>query len=262
MGKQTHHIHSSEVTLIETPYSAFRKRNDRIVTRRYRKFDKQNYEKLDQFKKAFGLFYRITELIYSREVLKNKLILLLQATFFQRNIDQSWIDTRNVDFHTDTYFLTTIPSYFHDHMIEAKQISTIDDTKYSNSLHHISSNKFKCSEECIPEEYLPFSANVFYHGSRDISYLSTIDGKFSFLPNTTSKYIHPSTNYGVLIHRISSTNNSFNRSIDRFGPSSSYKMYRKYPSRLSILRPLKKSFGMVTSSCTHFHTTNSIFQLD
>ena len=262
MRKQIHHVNSSEITLIETPYSAFRKRNDRIITRRYRKFDKQNYERLDQFKNSFGIFYRITELIYSREVLKNKLILLLQATFFQRNDDQSWIGVCNIEFHTDTYFITTIPSYEHDRRIETHQICAIDNIQLIHSLDIISNNKSKYTEEWIPEECLPVSASMFYQNSKDPSHLSKIDGRFSFFPNTISRYIHPSTNSSLLTQRISSKSDHFNKSINKVD-SSGYRVCTRYPSRISILRPVKKSIGMIlTSSETDFHSSNTIFQLD
>lgn len=265
VGKKICYFHSSEISLFETPYSAFRKRNDKIITRRYRKFDKQNYEKLDQFKNSFESFSRITELIHYREVLKNKLVLLLQAAFFQRNNDQSWVGMCNIDFHTDTYFLTTVPSYENDHMMDKQQIYAIDTMQSTNNLNAISSNNSKYFEECIAGDCSSISAKkVCYQGSRDHSYLSTIDGKFSFVPNTSSRYIQASTESLLLMNLISSSpTNHLNRSFQRICPTSSIKMYNKYPFRDSITRPRKKPIEVIISSSdTHFHISNSMFQLD
>ena len=187
--------------ILDTPYSAFRKRNDRIITRRYRKHDEQNYEKMYQFKKTFEQFANISADIYTREKLKYQLIYFLKSSFYMRNNLLDWngdlfkafsVNLKLDGLHSNTYF-NCMPSSFNANRItdlkRTKQIKDEDfeshDTKSCRVLFNISDAR-----------YSKFTSNLYIessiiNSSSHKAYSINPVGRFSFVSNGISRYIPP-----------------------------------------------------------------------
>ena len=181
----------------DNPYTAFRKRNDRMITRRNRKYDEQNYEKLYQFKKTFEQLSRLMELICSREKMKNKLIHVLHRQFSQRNSLQDWngntinsiLEHLNIaDTHIQTYFQSNLSSFNSIRSSEEKR-------NKDSSIDAHSSNGRQITLKNSVQHSSAMKRNSKLSGSDSLLQSSTTnnspDGRFTFVPNNISVYLQP-----------------------------------------------------------------------
>ena len=187
---------------MDTPYSSFRKRNDRIITRRYRKHDEQNYEKMYQFKKTFEQLAKISENIHSREKLKYQLIHILKSTFSSRDYILDWngdvvksfyVDLSLGDFHTNTYFNSASSTFNTNRITELRRTKQFKDeeleaydSKSSGVKYLLNNSNLRCSK--FPAS-LYTDSNI--SSTPNNAFSLNQDGRFSFVSNNISKYIPP-----------------------------------------------------------------------
>ena len=239
---------------LDTPYSAFRKRNDRIITRRYRKHDEQNYEKMYQFKKTFEQFANIAKNISTREEIKYQLIYNLKSIFHIRNNIQDWngdvvkefsFDSSFDVLHTNAYFNGTLSSFNANRIMDLKRTKQIREEDFESHF------KKSCEDKALLSYTdANYTESTIIIPSTQKSYSINPDGRFSFVSNDISKYIPPQYSgicEQIKHNRIIKNDSNFGRStvklnlaksetcVDSVSKHFSYPPYHKERLKSTIL---------------------------
>ena len=183
----------------DNPYTAFRKRNDKMITRRNRKYDEQNYERLYQFKKSFEQLTRLMELVCSREKMKSKLVQILYRQFSQRNFVKDWNgDNFNSVMKQLNLEENEIQTYFQCNLSSLNSLKTSDEKRGKESpIDTHTSNVRQTSSKNITHSNTVRRSSKLSSGDKLLQLSLTNDspdGRFTFVPNNTSIYIQPTAN--------------------------------------------------------------------